>query len=58
MLNIKRSYNFKGTYSFRLSRLMPAASNEVGIKDTEAGVYKSEAFMPAEVNKSGNFNFY
>ena len=24
-------------------------------KDTEAGVYKSEAFMPAEVNKSDTF---
>ena len=27
-------------------------SNAVGSKNTEAGVYKNEAFMPAGVNKS------
>ena len=27
----------------------------VGSKDTEAGVYKSGVFMPAEVNKSDTF---
>ena len=28
------------------------SANAVGSKNTEAGVYKSEAFMPAGVNKS------
>ncbi len=32
-------------------------ANAVGSKNTEAGVYKSEAFMPAGVNKSDGFFF-
>ncbi len=31
------------------------SANAVGSKNTEAGVYKSEAFMPDGVNKSGPF---
>jgi hypothetical protein len=34
---------------------LPTMLNAVGSKNTEAGVYKSEAFMPDGVNKSVPF---